>query len=429
MSGIKARGRFYAIALGLAVTAGLSPALFNVVVDPYDMNAAVDLDLNKQKISEKAHYPLWKMVRYPQEGAETVILGDSRARALRDKYWKELGQASVFNFAYGGATIHEIYDTFQYLKSDPKLKTLVIGIQLRSFDPLHKGGMNRVPEAIRLTRKPFDYYASWFVAKVGWRNLNHRYVEQIQQIERWTPRLISPARARDLGSPGSTPLAHLLSPDACYGCVLPEVAGPINLPVVSKGLNLGLGRGYGQWSAVWPVIEISRDLPSRFERQVRKNGRSDWKSFKFSEELWSRIVEIADWSKVNGVKLVFVIPPTISEMQLRVTEFGYGELNHRFRTRLAELAPVVDFDFDNGLTRDLTRFSDAYHFNAKAARNIVGELVQLTSEEIDPVRKARKRRGALSCPIITADTKSELSDGIVAMTEGEGCRIWRWSNG
>lgn len=429
MTAIGGRGRFYAIAMGMALTAGLAPAAFNFVVDPYDMNAAVDLDLPKQKVSEKAHYPLWKMARYPVEGAETVILGDSRARALRDKYWKELGQTSVFNFAYGGATIQEVYDTFHYVKGDPKLKTLVVGIQLRSFDPNHKGGMNRVPEAVRLKQKPFDYYTSWFVAKVGWRNISKRYAAQLQQTERWRPRLISPARAADLGTPGSTSLNRLLSPEACYGCTLPKVTGPVNLPVISKGPNLGLGRGYGRWAALWPAIEIERELPSRFERQVRKNARSDWKSFKFSEDLWSRIVEIADWSKANGVKLVFVIPPTISEMQQRITEYGYGDLNHRFRTRLAELAPVVDFDFDNPLTRDLTRFSDAYHFNAKAARNIVGELVQLTAGETEAVRKARKRRADLTCPVTSADTKTELSDGIVAMTQGEGCRIWRWNNG
>ncbi|WP_282604567.1 hypothetical protein [Pelagibius sp. Alg239-R121] len=428
MTGIKARGRFYAIALGLAVTAGLSPALFNVIVDPYDMNAAVDLDLNKQKISEKAHYPLWKMARYPQEGAKTVILGDSRARALRNKYWNELGQVEVFNFAYGGATVHEIYDTFRYVKNDPKLRTLVVGIQLRSFDPDHKGGMNRVPEAIKLTGNAFDYYTSWFVAKVGWRHLNQRYAAQIQEAQSWTPRLVSPARATEFEAPGEVPLVRLLSPEACYGCRLPELDGPISLPAVSKGLNLGLGRGYGRWAAAWPALEITRELPSRFERQVRKNGRSDWKSFKFSEELWSRVAEMADWSAANGVRLIFVIPPTITEMQQRMTAYGHAELNHRFRTRLAALAPVVDFDFDNGLTRDLERFTDAYHFNSKAARNIVGELVQLVSEESEPVQKARKRRGELSCPVTAADTTHEISDGIVTMSEGGGCRIWRWSN-
>ncbi|WP_422369091.1 hypothetical protein [Pelagibius sp.] len=425
MARFKRRGRFYALALGLAAAAGLAPAVLNLVVDPYNMNGLVDLDLNKQKVSEKAHYPLWKMARYPNEGAATVILGDSRARALREKYWRELGHEDVFNFAYGGATIQEVYDTFLFIRQNPSLKRLIIGIQLRSFDPDHKGGMNRVPEAVELTREPFDYYTSWFVAKVAWRNLQTRYATQMQELEGWFPRIISPAQAADYGAPGETPLSMLLGPDACYGCRLPDVTEPVVMPVFSKGPNLGLGRGHGPWSAIWTDSQVDRVLPPRFEHQVRKNGRSDWKSFTFSETLWSRIAEIADWSAANGVELVFVIPPTITEMQARMAGYGHGELNTGFRLRLAALAPVVDLDFDNGMTRDLSQFSDAYHFNAKVARRIVGELVQLVSNDPTSQSKARKRRGALRCPISPGDVAASLSDGMVTMSEGQHCRLWR----
>ena len=150
MSKSKKSIRRYALALAAAFTIGLTPFAFNLVVDPYDMNGAVDLDLDKFKISEQAHYPLWKMIHYPKDGAELVILGDSRARALREKIWVNLGE-DAFNFAYGGATIQEIYSTFLHVKeSSPKLKTLVVSLPLRSFDLKHRGGLNRVPEAIRL---------------------------------------------------------------------------------------------------------------------------------------------------------------------------------------------------------------------------------------------------------------------------------------
>ena len=102
-------GLLCSAALGIALAAGLAPTAFNAIVDPYELNDAFELDLNKQRISEKAHYPLWKFAHYPDDGADTVILGDSRARALRDKYWHELGLKGAYNFAYGGATIHEIY--------------------------------------------------------------------------------------------------------------------------------------------------------------------------------------------------------------------------------------------------------------------------------------------------------------------------------
>jgi hypothetical protein len=415
-------------AFGLALVAGLAPTAFNAVVDPYEFSDNFALDLDKQRISEKAHYPLWKFAHYPEGGADTVILGDSRARALRDKYWHELGLEHAYNFAYGGATIHEIYETFLHVRQDPELKRLIVGIQLRSFDPDHKGGMNRVPEAAALTEVPFDYYTSWFVARVGWRNLAARYPETINGLTNLMPRLTRTARADGPTYPAETSLGKLLGPDACYGCELPDVSGQAIFVAPDKGPNLGLGRGSVDWAAYWPAVSIVRDLPSKFERQVLKNGRSDWRSFEFSEDLWGRLVEIADWSRTSGVELLFVIPPTIPEMQARLAEFGHAAENHQLRVRLAELAPVVDLDFENPLTRDIANFSDAYHFSAPVARGIVGEVAQLISSEPETVALARKRRGDLICPVRPDDTTHVFNDGIVEMKEGAGCRVWSWAN-
>lgn len=412
----------YALVLCLAVVCGFGPTIFNFVVDPYDRNGWFDLGIEKASLSEKAHYPLWKMLRYSAESPSLIILGDSRARALRDKYWHEAGRTDAFNFAYGGATVQEIHETFQYVKENPDLDTLIVGIQLRSFDLDHKGGMNRVPEAIELTEGAFDYYTSWFVAKIGWR---HVAAELELDPATWAltwPSPIGSAQAADRGVNDRLTLFDLLSPEACLGCELPEVQqAAFN---VGPGVNLGLGRGYGAWSRLWPTIDLDRDLPAKFARQVERNARSDWRSFNFSEELWSKLKEMAVWSQENNVDLVFVIPPTISEMQERITDFGFGILNHDFRLRLAELAPVVDFDFDNALTRDISRFSDAYHFNASASREIVGELVMFTGTDEKARNRLRGNRGSLRCPVSEDDATDHLSDGRVTMEQGLGCRIW-----
>lgn len=96
--------RVYCAAITTAFVLGLAPVLLNFIVDPYEMNAVVELGLDKQKVSEKAHYPLWKVVHFPKDRADIIIMGDSRARALRDKYWHEVGLTGAYNFAYGGAT-------------------------------------------------------------------------------------------------------------------------------------------------------------------------------------------------------------------------------------------------------------------------------------------------------------------------------------
>ncbi|WP_337659864.1 hypothetical protein [Anderseniella sp. Alg231-50] len=419
--------KLYLAALAITVAMGALPVALNLAVDPYNRLGGLPLGLAKKKISEKAHYPLWKIIAHSNKRPpETIVLGDSRARALRDKYWSETGLKRAFNFAYGGATIYEIHETFRYLKTQPKPKNLVVGIQLRSFDPAHKSGMNRVPEALRLAGNPVKYFSSWFVTRISWRHVQEKYPGQLAAIGNLSPGFISTAQAADLGSPGHTSLSTLLQPDVCFGCRLPEQQQRTAYP--AYGHRRGHGYGFGREAGLWRDISIERQLPARFERQVRKNGRSDWKSFRFSEDLWAKVVEIADWSKANGVKLVFVIPPTIVEMQARLAEFGRADLDRNLRLRLADLAPVIDLDFDNPFTRDLTNFKDAYHFNAPVARNIVAEIGQLLTTSPEVRETALKVRSGLACPTGEQGVTRELNDGIIKMTEGTNCRIWRRAN-
>ena len=421
-------GRPAALALAAAAILGLAPAALSVVVDPYRLHGLFDLGMDRARISEKAHYPLWKVIQFNRSGGDTIILGDSRARALRTKLWRELGYGGAFNFAYGGATVHEIYDTFRYVTERTAPRRLVVGIQLRSFDPDHKGGMNRVPEAIRLASSPLDYYKSWFVARIGWRNLYARHRDLFDTLSAPSRAIASDAKAAEFGAPGTAPVSQLLQPDICFSCKLPDVNGSI--PYVRRFRHHGVwGRGHGRWAGLWADIEIARPLPAKMARQVKKNGSADWKKFRFSEELWSKIAEIARWSREHKVPLVFVIPPTIPEMQNRIAAYGHGELNHRFRERLAGLAPVIDLDFDNPFTRNIKNFSDAYHFGPKAAKAIVGEIVQVLADNEKGVKRAVKRRVAdLKCPAREKDVTRRIDDGIVRMTQGVNCRIWSRSN-
>lgn len=416
---IKRSGRLAAFAISLALLAGLSPVLFNLLIDPYDRAPVVDLDLNKERVSEKAHYPLWKMLRYSENAPDLVVLGDSRARAYRDKYWHELGLHGAFNFAYGGANIDEMYATFEHIKNDPAIRTLVVGMQLRSFDRDHKAGQNRVPEAIRLSGNAFEYYASWFVTKIGWRNISTRYPDVATAIADMRPRLVRSAQAAEAGLTAE----EYERISASCGCVFIGNEGVTRR--VYQHAGIGGWHGFGDWSGIFDLTLTPRDLPRKFERQVTKNARSDWKSFEFDEVLWAKVTAIAEWAKQENVNLLFVIPPTIVEMQQQIAAYGREQANLSFRLRLAALAPVVDFDFDNAVTRDIDRFTDAYHFDAATSRLLVGEITQVLSEPRAAAAIARARRGDIACPITQADQKTETSDGLVVMQEGTACRIWR----
>ncbi|MEM9632475.1 MAG: hypothetical protein AAGA50_14180 [Pseudomonadota bacterium] len=422
---MRLKSGFFSAALAATALFALAPVAFNLVIDAYDRNDLFALGLDKREISVKAHYPLYKMIEYPKVKAPTVILGDSRARALQDKYWQELGRTDVYNFAYGGATVYEIYETFKYLRDTSKLETLIVSLPLRSMDKRFKGGMNRVPEALALANDPFAYYTNWFVAKVGWQLLQDKFPGSLPTLDMVSLSPVNAAQAADFNAVAPLSVEALLDPALCEDCTLTTMYQPLRLPVSRRHH----GWGYGQWAAYWPEINLTRDLPRLFAKQVGTNGAADWRRFKQSEDLWAMIEEIAEWCDRNGVKLVFVIPPTISEMQRRISDFGLARANHDFRERLSGLGPVVDLDFDAEFSRNIENFTDAYHFGSGPARRIVGELLLLIEDDDNRIAAATERREDLVCPISPKDTTRSHRAGTLELLEGKSCRIWRQTNG
>lgn len=420
----------YLATMLFAFFVGSFPMILNIVVDPFELRGVFDRGLEKKRISEKAHYPLWKITHYPKSTSKVVIIGDSRARALQDQYWRELDRQDVYNFAYGGVTLHEIYDTFRYVRDNSEiLETLVIGIQLRSFDPDHKQQMNRVPEAVRLANNPVDYYSSWFVSGIGYKILEQSYGTELQKGIASLPKFSASAHAKTPARTNTGKLKNLLEPEICESCILPKrVSAQIHFSSRPTMVRHHYDEA-GLWGQLWGQIKIQRELPDRHARQIRKNAISDWRSFEFSERFWNKMVEISAWCQENDVALVFVIPPTIVEMQEVLHNYGHGELNHNFRIRLARLGLVVDFDFRSDLTRSIENFKDAYHFNSKVAKLIVGEI-SLLLEDMEAKHSrsgnlARHRRKHIVCPIDKTNTTRTLADENIEITEGLSCRIWR----
>ena len=419
----------YGMLMGVTALAGMVPALLTYAIDPYEMFSGTDHPMAYVELAEKAHYPLWKFTHYDGK-ADTVILGDSRARALRNKYWHEFGATGAYNFAYGGGTIPEIYATFKKIRGNPNLKNLVVGIQLRSFDESHKGGLNRVPEAVRATASGVSYLKNWFVARKSWDFFLRQNREAIDTATKVLPTLVNPAAAADMGRPGTTGVDKLLQPEICFGCDFPD-AKAVNIQWLSKGPNLGLGRGdrYREYDIWRGNIDLPQHaLPPKFLRQVTKNARSDWKAFKFSERYMTMMEEIAQWANARDDRsLIFVVPPTIVEMQNTISVYGLTSLDLSLRHKLSALAPVIDFDFPNTKTRQLANFTDAYHFDSKFARQIVGEVLMVLGASTEQQKRIAKRRNGVECPTLFLVEQVPPS-AISASVTGQACRLWAGEN-
>ncbi|MBL1405834.1 MAG: hypothetical protein COC00_007615 [Rhizobiales bacterium] len=417
----------YGVSLSLALLAGASPAALTLFVDPYEIFSDKDRTSKITDIAEKRHYPLWKLARYKKGQHDTIILGDSRARSLKDKYWIELGVSKALNLAYGGGTIPEIYSTFNHLKNDPAIKNIVIGIQLRSFDEKHKGGLNRVPEAIRILDNQLEYVKNWIILNTAFDMFRVENKTTLEQINSYVPTLVGSANAAELCT---KPKRNI-----CLNCSLPKNLSSVPFRIRSKGPNLGLGRGNRydgvlgymsstQWKTInglYTLSSIDRTYSKKITRQIKRNGNSDWRNFQFSEKYWAQLVEISNWAKANNKTITYIIPPTVQGMQNTIKINSLAPLNHKLRIELAKLGNVYDFDFGNKITADGNNFTDAYHFNSKIARQIVGEVAL----SIAPTSKrlVLKRRGKIKCT--KTSTKSKKLTDAVEVLLFDFCRVWK----
>lgn len=429
----KSKQKLYLPLLGTAFALGAMPAILNLTIDPYQIFSTIDRSTAINDIAEKAHYPLWKLAKFKRGSHDTIILGDSRARALRDKYWHELNMTGALNLAYGGGTIPEVFSTFSVIKSDPTIKNLIIGVQLRSFDEDHKKGMNRVPEAVNLVRHKLDYLKNWNVFQTTLKMFEKENEETISQYGS----LVSQANASSLGKEGSTTLSKLLEPGVCFGCDLPTGLSSVKQPTRHNRYslsanyrhnNIGWGIGaptydWAKYQSFYEVETLAQNLPAKFERQVRKNGEADWRGFELSQKYWAHFEEIGAWAKAENKNLIFVIPPTISNLQNTIQSNGLGKVNHQLRVKLAELGTVVDLDYPNKLTTTTANFTDAYHFNSKVARQIVGQVIPLITKNKDAIGKALKREKNLTCNNKPLHNSSQVTKKI-RLNKGKNCRIW-----
>ena len=420
-----------------ALTVGTMPAMFAVGVDPYELLGPTQRPTSITDIAEKAHYPLWKLAKYKVGSHETIVLGDSRARALRDKYWQELGLSSTLNLAYGGGTIPEIYETYKIIKSDASVANLVIGIQLRSFDEDHKSGMNRVPEAVKILEHKFEYLKNWSVIKTAWNVFYKENEKLLESTNRAIPGLVSEAKADLIDASQTIAMKDLLDPEICFSCTLPQNLAAIVRPQQVAGNWTGIRKGYfrgfgylnqSDWGhvAAWYAHNTAfEQLPTKMEKQILGSGKADWVGFDFSQTYWDYLVEISKWAKTNNKRLIFVIPPTVDKLQATITDAGLKQLSHQFRLELAQLGTVVDFDFPNPVTADSSKFSDAYHFNSSLARQITGEVAVQISSETAFEKRFIQHRSNFNCVDGERETlMNQIRKTAVEVLKGSNCRIW-----
>ena len=138
-----------------------------IYVDPYNIireeNNSKLIEL-KSKISYKLNYTLYKLPLYKRKPTDIVILGDSRANQLKPLSFERLLNNNTTNLAYGGGTLSEVIQTFNYIKDIHSLKQVYIGINFNMYNNFPE--RNRVVGAL----DKMESYQSYLLSKVCFKS-------------------------------------------------------------------------------------------------------------------------------------------------------------------------------------------------------------------------------------------------------------------
>jgi hypothetical protein len=111
-----------------------------------------------------------------------------------------------------------------------------------------------------------------------------------------------------------------------------------------------------------PKIGAPEMSPDEFWKfQLDKSAENYYASFLFNEDGMEELRHIALRCDEHNIKLVFFIPPTHTDLQKRIDDFGLRTASDRWKEELAKIAPVIDMDVPNEFTSNRENFKDPYH--------------------------------------------------------------------
>lgn len=281
----------------------LSVFVLNFIIDPYNLNMFFKLGLDKENISKPMNNRLYSLAYFNNDPDVNIVLGDSRGRSLKEKYFKDAGAHNWRNVSIGGGTLYEEIDLFYFIVDKVKLRNVVFLIPFNLYNDNQRH--NEIPDAINTIQNPFRYYTSAFITRVSLLILYSNITGYDLKI----------------GKPNMTKeefWKYQLGPSET-------------------------GNVYSQWS--------------------------------YPNNLIEKLHDIRNICKQRGINIIILLPPTHVDLQQKIKDYGLEKEYINYKTNLSAIAPVIDYDFPNDLTKNRNLFSDPYHYIDTVGRSIVFEIL------------------------------------------------------
>jgi hypothetical protein len=110
---------------------------------------------------------------------------------------------------------------------------------------------------------------------------------------------------------------------------------------------------------------------------IETKGRHWYAKYKYSENLNNRLVSLDSSAIKDHIKLTLIILPLSREFHERLVEFGLSKVEDDFLYKMGKLqASIINYDFENDITKNKSNFMDPVHFNKDIGHILVNEIWQ-----------------------------------------------------
>jgi hypothetical protein len=99
------------------------------------------------------------------------------------------------------------------------------------------------------------------------------------------------------------------------------------------------------------------------------------RNYTYPKNYYNELKKISEYCAQNGIKLVFIISPTHTELQNKVNEFKLNKEYERFKADIISFGDLYDFNWPNVITENKSNFLDPLHSIDSVSRIMIKEMI------------------------------------------------------
>ena len=162
--------------IGIVITI-ISVFAINYFLDPYNFNKTTNLykDINKE--AYRFNERLFKLKKFQNNLSENILIGNSVIDDIKVFNFKKV---NISNISYGGGSVEEIYQTFEFVTQNYEIKNIILGVSLSDYD---EGSINEnLNQTIKILNNKFLYYFNLDIFTISLKIILNKFKNKKNEI-------------------------------------------------------------------------------------------------------------------------------------------------------------------------------------------------------------------------------------------------------